>query len=220
MEPSLPSRSKLCLAIDVGDAAHREAVDVLAAALGAGQVASVIVRPAAGSDLQASIVEPFVEAIQRAGAAALIEGAPELVRTVKADGAHVPWSKDPLGAYREARASLGERYIVGADAGRSRHDAMSLGEAGADYVAFGIPAHVGDRTTAEARQIELMAWWSDIFEIPGLAADVTTAEHVRALADVGTDFISVVLPTDATADSAAALIESMSLAMTAPEVTA
>ena len=75
--------------------------------------------------------------------------------------------------------------MIGADAGRSRDDAMALGEAGADYIAFGIPAHVEDRTTAEERQCDLINWWSEIFEIPCVAFDVATAGQASALASNG-----------------------------------
>ena len=37
----------------------------------------------------------------------------------------------------EVHALLGQNGIVGVDPGISRHDAMTLAEAGADYVAFG-----------------------------------------------------------------------------------
>lgn len=183
-------RCQLCLTIDVTDEARLPAN--LAAALEAAPASSVTFRGASN----AATLKPLVEVAQRGGAAALIEGEPELVRSVNADGAHVGWIKDVVPAYRAVRGLLGERYIVGADAGRSRHDAMEIGEAGGDYVAFGIPAHVGDRATAETRQCELVAWWSEIFEPPVVAYDVVDAEHARGLAEAGADFVAVTLPPD------------------------
>ncbi len=86
---------------------------------------------------------------------------------------------------------LGTRYIVGVDVGRSRHDAMTLAEAGADYIAFGIPPHVEDRAASAARRLELVAWWSEIFEIPCVAFDVDTADDATALAGAGADFVAM-----------------------------
>ena len=40
---------------------------------------------------------------------------------------------------RRRAAFSGDRGIIGVDAGISRHDAMTVAEAGADYVAFGAP---------------------------------------------------------------------------------
>lgn len=186
----MTARCQLCLTIDVTDDARLTAN--LAAALEAAPASSVTFRGASNT----AALKLLVDLAQRRGAAALIDGEHELVRSVNADGAHVGWIKDVVPAYRATRGLLGERYIVGADAGRSRHDAMEIGEAGGDYVAFGIPAHVGDRATAEARQIELVAWWSDIFEPPVVAYDVVDADHARALADAGADFVAVTLPAD------------------------
>ena len=104
--------------------------------------------------------------------AALIEGDAQLARTLRADGVHLPWSKDTAARYGEAREMLGTRYIVGIDVGRSRHDAMTLAEEGADYIGFGIPPHVEDRSAAAARRLELVSWWSEIFEVPCVAFDV------------------------------------------------
>ena len=117
--------------------------------------------------------------------AALIEGDAQLARTLRADGVHLPWSKDVAARYGEAREVLGTRYIVGVDVGRSRHDAMTLAEDGADYIGFGIPPHVEDRAAAAARRLELVSWWSEIFEVPCVAFDVDTAEDAIALARRG-----------------------------------
>jgi thiamine-phosphate pyrophosphorylase len=103
----------------------------------------------------------------------------------------------------DAREILGTRYIVGVDVGRSRHDAMSLAEDGADYIGFGIPAHVEDRQTAAERRLELIGWWSEIFEVPCVAFDVDSAEAATALAAAGADFVAIRLGVDlASADYA------------------
>jgi thiamine-phosphate pyrophosphorylase len=122
---------------------------------------------------------------------------------VKADGVHLPASKTAAATYREAREVLGTRFIVGVDVGRTRHDAMTLGEEGADYIAFGIPAHVEDRETARARRRELVAWWSEIFEVPCVAFDVETPEDAHDLAASGADFVAVRVPAGLPAENVA-----------------
>lgn len=149
------------------------------------------INPMAPSDLAS-----LVAAVQKRGIATLVAGDAALARVVKADGVHLPPGKTPTAAYKDARETLGTRFIVGVDAGRSRHDAMSLGEAGADYIGFGIPVHVEDRETARARRIELVDWWSEIFEVPCVAFDVETPQDARDMARAGADFVAVRLPAD------------------------
>lgn len=137
---------------------------------------------------------PLVKAAQAKGVAVLVENDCALAKSLDADGVHLSWRKDPLEGFEAARQALGPERIVGSDVGRSRHDAMEAGEAGADYVAFGIPAHVEDRETAFERQKELVSWWVELFEVPGVAFDVETAEGVAALGAAGADFIAVRWP--------------------------
>ena len=157
-------------------------------------LATVVLEPDTESPMTAPELAPAVEQIQALGIATLLAGDAALARIVKADGVHVPPSKSALANYNEARETLGTRFIVGIDVGRTRHDAMTVGEAGADYIAFGIPPHVDDRETARNRRRELIAWWSEIFEPPCVAFDVDTPEDARGLADAGADFIAIRLP--------------------------
>jgi thiamine-phosphate pyrophosphorylase len=167
----------------------------LQALVATGEVAAVLIAPASGDAApEPSKLKSLVELAQSHGVAALIAADASLARTLRADGVHLPWSKDILARYREARDLLGGRYIVGADAGRLRDDAMTLGEEGADYVGFGIPPHVEDRDTARERRAELVSWWSEIFEIPCVAVDVETADIAASLVAAGADFVSLALP--------------------------
>ncbi len=161
--------------------------------LASAPIAALLIA-ADGSSLDAGRAKPLVDLAQARGIAALIEADAALARTLRADGVHLPWSKDIVARYGEAREILGGRFIVGADAGRLRDDAMTLGEAGADYVGFGIPAHVEDRQSARARQLELVAWWAEIFEPPCVAFDVDTVEDGARLARRGADFVALKAP--------------------------
>jgi thiamine-phosphate pyrophosphorylase len=174
------------LTIEVGAGAPQR----LAAALASGDVASVVITVPEGAPT--AEVQGLIGVAQGAGGAALIRDDARLARTLKADGVHL--SAGNAKSLGEAREVVGGRAIVGLDAGRSRHEAMVAGEAGAEYVAFGIPAHVEDRAKAHRRRCELVAWWSEIFEVPVVAFDVTSAEEAGQLAAAGADFIALSLP--------------------------
>ena len=70
---------------------------------------------------------------------------------------------------------------------------MTLAEAGADYMAFGAPAHLKDRDKAKVRRDELVAWWADIFQVPCVAFDAESAEEAQRLAAAGADFVALTL---------------------------
>ena len=109
-----------------------------------------------------------------------------LAETLGLDGVHLP---DGARNLRKVRKTLGNDAIVGAFCGASRHDGMTAGEAGADYVAFGPvgATSLGDGTRAED---ELFAWWSEMIEVPVVAEGALDADRVRQLAPV-TDFFGI-----------------------------
>ncbi|MGB5559632.1 MAG: thiamine phosphate synthase [Paracoccaceae bacterium] len=99
------------------------------------------------------------------------------------DGVHLP---DGSRSVRKWRKELGDDAIVGAFCGASRHDGISAGEAGADYVSFGPVGKtaLGDGTVAEA---ELFEWWSEMIEVPVVAEGALDEDYIRSLCTV-TDF--------------------------------
>ena len=102
-----------------------------------------------------------------------------LVDRLGLDGVHLA---DGARSVRKVRTELGADRIVGSFCGASRHDGMTAGEQGADYVAFGPvrPSGLGDGTVADR---ELFAWWSEMIEIP-VVADGVDLETARDLAPV------------------------------------
>jgi len=169
-------------------------IDKLQAIVAHARFESCLISPAPGQSLDAATARPEVELLQDAGIAAMIADDASLARTLRADGVHLTWRKSIVEAYGEAREIVGTRAMVGVDVGRSRHDAMTLGEAGADYIGFGIPQTVDDRDTASSRRLELIAWWSEIFEIPCVAFNVDNPHDAGELARAGADFIATTVP--------------------------
>lgn len=102
------------------------------------------------------------------------------------DGVHLT---DGARSVRKVRKQLGVDAIVGAFCGASRHDGMTAGEAGADYVAFGPVGQtgLGDGTSAD---FEIFQWWSEMIELPVVAEGALTEDIVGRLAPV-TDFFAV-----------------------------
>jgi thiamine-phosphate pyrophosphorylase len=177
---------QLYAVVEAGEAAPER----LKAALDAAAIASVLIVAAQGRVLDANAAKPLVEAAQRGGAAALLAGDARLARALGADGVHLAGVANLAEAYTEARGIVGSD-VVGIDPGISRHDAMTLAEAGADYVAFGAPAHLKDRDKARLRRDELVAWWAEIFQVPCVALDAETADEAQALAEAGADFVGL-----------------------------
>ncbi len=192
-------RARLCLFVTAeGGRAACERTD---AALAAAEPASLVIAPPAGAGFDDPTVARLVERAQRKGVAALVADDPGLAARVGADGVHLTPGKDLERRYEEARKALGGYRIVGVDAGRSRHDAMTVGEKGADYVGFGIPPHVAERERAQARRLDLVQWWAEIFEVPVVAFDVESPEEAAELAEAGADFVCVALPPAAGPDA-------------------
>jgi thiamine-phosphate pyrophosphorylase len=189
------------------------AAERLASALAAADIASCLFVPAPGLDIDTTQVRPLVALAQREGVAALVAGNADLASQVRADGIHVQAGSDPVELYEAARRSLGEGAIIGVDTGISRHDAMTLAEAGADYVAFGAPARLQDRDKARARRYELVAWWAEIFEVPCVAFDVESADEALELARAGADFVAISLTADLTPSNARELAAAVGAAI-------
>ncbi len=175
----------LYLVVEAGASARER----LAAALAAAAVDCVLIE-AAGGALTAADGLALVETVQERQIPAVVAGDAQLARTLKADGVHLPWSKHLAEDYEAAREVVGGRAIVGVHAGKSRHDAMSLAEAGVNYIGFGLPAEVKDREAGHDRRLELVAWWAQIFTVPCVAFDAEEPEDAAELAATGADFVA------------------------------
>lgn len=204
--------AQLYIIVEVEEGA-RETVE---AALGMARIACLLLAPAPGASLAADRIKPLVEAVQARQVAALIADDIELARIVRADGVHLG-SGCTAETYERARSVLGGRAIVGVDAGISRHDAMSLAESGADYIAFGAPAHLKDRDKARGRRDELVAWWAEIFEVPCVALDVEARAEAETLVAAGADFIAVRLSGGMSSASARELLVDITAALAVAE---
>ena len=164
------------------DADATACMRMLDEALAAAPVAALLLpRGARGEGTYKTLVKAVTPRAQAAGVAVLIEGEPGLVRTLGVDGLHV---EGGVGAVKAATAALKPDFIVGAGSIASRHDAMSKGELGPDYIFFGPLS--GPR---DPEQREMARWWAEIMEVPSVLSDpAATAETATA---EGSEFIAL-----------------------------
>ena len=137
----------------------------------------------------------IIPVAQAAGCAVLVEGEPALVRRVGADGLHV---SGPLGELKAALKAVKPDFIVGAGPATSRHEAMTAGELGPDYILFGPLS--GASSPADR---EMASWWAETMEIPGVFSD---PDATAATADAaGCEFLALSASLWAAEDPAALL---------------
>lgn len=161
--------------------------DLLAGVLDATEVACVRLALATrDEDAIARAADACREVTHARDIALVITDHVLMVERLGLDGVHFT---DGSRHVRKTRKDLGADAIVGAFCGASRHDGMTAGEAGADYVSFGPvgSTNLGDGTIAEE---ELFAWWSEMIEVPVVAEGGLTVDLIRALSPV-TDFFSL-----------------------------
>lgn len=168
----------------------------LAQALGEADIACVLLTGQAESALP-GLDARLREITFERDIALLVENDIDRAKRIDADGVHI--SPDAV-LYAKARAELGERAIVGIGCLDNRHDAMTMAELGADYVAF---------RTADT---DTIAWWSEIFVVPCLAWGVETADEAERSADAGADFVALA-PSLLEAEGAASRIASIDAAL-------
>jgi thiamine-phosphate pyrophosphorylase len=154
--------------------------------LAAADIAAVLLR-LKPTDQRTMIarVKALAPVVQNGDAALLLDGHVELVARAGADGAHLTG----IAALQDALPSLKPDRIAGVGGLATRHDSMSAGELGADYVLFGEPDANAQRPSVEAIA-ERLGWWAELFEPPcvGFAA---SREEACEFAAAGADFVLV-----------------------------
>src|SRR5215813_13285059 len=183
-EPRRPAPRLYLMTPQVADPATVR--DALVAAIKSADVAAVLLRLAAADERTLiNRTKAFASLVQDQGAALLLDGLPDIVAHAGADGAHLTGAD----AFEAALTTLKPARIAGCGGLQTRHDAMVVAEAGADYVMFGEPDQRSHRPSLEA-VVERVAWWAELFEIPcvGFAGGI---EEVAPLAEAGAEFVAL-----------------------------
>jgi thiamine-phosphate pyrophosphorylase len=186
--------------------------DIVAAALDAGDVGAFQLRlKDAEDDEVRRAIDVLRPVVQSRGVAFLLNDRPDLAVASGCDGAHVGQEDTPV---REARRILGPDLTLGVSCHGSRELAMTGGEDGADYVAFGAFFPSGTKTEAEVEaEPAVLAWWSEIMELPSVAIGGITPSNCGPLVQAGADFLAVVSAVWDHPDGAAAGVRAMNAAI-------
>ncbi|WP_341213100.1 thiamine phosphate synthase [uncultured Limimaricola sp.] len=153
--------------------------DRLAACLDATEVACVRLGLATRDEDRISrAVDALRETTIARDVALVIDSHAKLVTRLGLDGVHLT---DGSRSVRATRKELGDDAIIGAFCGNSRHDGMTAGELGADYISFG-PTGATDLGTTPQAEAELFEWWSMMIEVPVVAEGALDLDLVRRLA--------------------------------------
>jgi thiamine-phosphate pyrophosphorylase len=164
--------------------------DLLAAALDAGDVASVQLRLKDCDDdtirRAADALRPVVHKRDRA---LIMNDRPDLALAAGCDGVHIGQED---ASYETARQILGLGRSVGVTCHASRHLAMEAAEAGADYVAFGAFFPTESKDAKARADTGILEWWNEIFTTPSVAIGGITPENCAPLVKAGADFLAVI----------------------------
>src|SRR6201992_3653265 len=128
-------------------------------------------------------IKTIAPVVQASGAALLLDGHVELTARGGADGAHL----NGLAALEEALPSLKPDRIAGVGGLATRHDSMTAGELGADYVLFGEPDAQGQRPSSGA--IAERLGWGGAALAPPCVAYAASRDEAHAFVLAGADFI-------------------------------
>jgi thiamine-phosphate pyrophosphorylase len=185
--------------------------ETLARALDAGDVAALQLRlKDVPDDVVLRAAEALMPVAHRHDVAFLMNDRMDLAKRAGCDGVHLGQSD---GAPVAARRVLGAEAMIGVTCHASRHLAMEAGEAGADYVAFGAFFPTGTKDTQHVAGVDLLEWWTEMFEIPCVAIGGITPGNCAPLVRAGADFLAVVGAVWNHPDGAAAGVRAMNAAI-------
>ena len=105
--------------------------------------------PEIPADKDISVIKKACAAVQKEGIAFLLKGSPEQAAAAGCDGVHMAFGPE-IGKIRKKFPDMALGVLCA-----SRHEAMTAGEAGADYIAFAGPDAA-----------ENTAWWAELFTVP------------------------------------------------------
>lgn len=164
--------------------------DLLAAALDAGDVASLQLRLKDSDDgtieQAADLLMPVCHARD---VAFIVNDRPDLAAAVGADGVHIGADD---GSYADARAAVGPDVAVGVSCYDSVQAALDMADDGADYVAFGSFFDTTSKSPRARAPVDILDFWSRFTVVPSVAIGGITVENCGSLVRAGADFLAVI----------------------------
>ena len=153
--------------------------DCFAAAVAAGDVASLLITDPGEPGQMEQTARRLLPLAHAGDTAVLIENDGKLALSLGADGLEIDAD---IKALKDLRSKLGTDLAIGVNCGAERHRAMEMAEAGADYVRISpFAPGPGDEP--------LIAWWSQLFEIPSVTEEALTADEITRAVQLGADFV-------------------------------
>ena len=163
--------------------------DMLRGALSAGDVACLQLRlKNAEDDAIIAAAKTLMPVCHGFDVAFILNDRPDLAKMLGCDGVHV--GEDDTD-YETARRIVGAEAIVGVSCYDSRHRAMELAEAGADYVAFGAFYPTETKIAKTRVEPDILEIWSTVTTVPCVAIGGITPENAGPLVTAGADFLAV-----------------------------
>lgn len=166
----------------------------MAKALDAGDVAAFQLRlDKASNDDWLRAIDMLMPIAHERDVAFIVNDRADLAKKMDTDGVHLGMQDMNI---KDARQMLGAEKIIGASCIDSKHSAMTAAERGASYVSFGpfyqsrspfYPPSVLDAQNMVSP--DLVRWWSDIMEVPVVAAGGIKPANCAELVKAGADFI-------------------------------
>lgn len=186
-EPSIPNRCRIVLIVPAAlDGAT--GLSSLAAALDAGDIASLIVPSPEGDPAAAQKrAEAIVRIGQERGVAVMIADELRVAMRANADGVHFDGNAEGLADVVDRAQG---RIMVGASGAKTRHEALELGEAQPDYVFFGRIGH-DQKAEPHPRNLSLAEWWAEMTQIPCIVQAGSDLSGLAAAAATGAEFVAL-----------------------------
>ncbi len=155
-------------------------------ALGAGDVASIIIPPANETTFQQRAAG-LVEIAHRHDVAAMVVADTQIAGRVGADGIHVDTGTSDAEPILEKFA---DTMMVGVGGIKTRHNALEAGEIRPDYVFFG---RIGYdlKPDPHPRNMALAEWWAALVEVPCVVMAGSEMGSVGVAAQTGADFVAL-----------------------------
>ena len=179
-----PERARLVLLVS----SKARDCDQVCEALAGGDVASIIIYSDEDDQSRFSqYCKDLVPKIQKEDIAAIIADEPEILDVSGADGVYLEKQKDEL---KDIIARFSPQKIVGCGALKNRHAAMLAGEQNPDFLFFG---KIGGDTHPEPhhRNINLVEWWAELFEVPAIVLGGYNIGSVIECAASGAEFVAL-----------------------------
>lgn len=179
-------------------------------------IACALLRCDSNGEINRGSAEKVLRLVQFSQAPILFENDVSAASDLGASGVHILAHEEK---YTKCRQILGDDAIIGVECGLSRHDGLTFGEMGADYIAF--RESIDNPPCWNGMELkDLITWWSETVTVPCIAWDISNAQSARKYAKAGADFVAMGEPVWSHAKGPASATAEFSANLSAQQITA